>query len=78
MCNIHNVFNSFCTIDMNTTNVPISYNELAAPNLTINENNYFIKNNIGKTKFVEELKYNEIQNILYIELKNNGLTQSSK
>ena len=63
---------------MNTTKDPISYNELAAPNLTTNGNNYFIKNNIGKTKFVEELKYDEIQNILYIELKNNGLTQSSK
>ncbi len=56
MCNIHNVFNSFFTIDMNTTKDPIPYNELEAPNLITNENNYFIKNNIGKTNFVEELK----------------------
>ena len=39
MSNIHNVFNSFCTIDMNTTKDPMSYNELAVPNLTTNENN---------------------------------------
>jgi hypothetical protein len=50
ICNIENAYNSFCTTDMNTTkdlegNL-ISYNELATTNLTTDENNYFIKNNI--------------------------------